>query len=279
MRRAALLAAAVGGGCTFAPGAAFTRVEGGTLDVVWEPGARAVDGATFLTAGGLAVTVEQLSLDVEALTLLELEGADDVTFDPANPPPGYTFCHADHCHREDGALISYAEIRAELAGGDATFTELLTFGLDATADLRSPTRLALGAPAPGPDLGLVTLTQAALSLGAFSLEGLAAPWAGAGDALPAERPDARPVRVALSLGAPLTRGLGLEVSRTGPAVQRVEAVVTVDATFLDGLSPADLPADGALALTDLADPRAAAVRDAVLLSTLEAGLAPAGGAE
>ena len=266
-------------GCTFSPGAAFTRVPGGSLDLLWEPGARALSADTFVTAGGLAVTVDRLELGLGALELLELEGADNVTFDPASPPPGYTLCHADHCHRDDGALISYAEIRAELAGGDATFTSLLRFGLDAAADLRSPASVPLGAPTPAADLGMVTITQVALSLGDFVLEGTIAPWSGPGDAPPVGRPDARPLRVALALDSALTRDLGLEVGRDSPPVQRVEAVVSVDGTFLDGLVPADLPAAGALTLDAADDPRVVAVRDALLITPLEAGLAPAGGAE
>lgn len=42
------------------------------------------------------------------------------TFDPANPPPGYSLCHGGHCHRDDGALIPYDEIEAELQGGGGT---------------------------------------------------------------------------------------------------------------------------------------------------------------
>lgn len=281
-RRALPVAAALAAGlsgCTFSPGAAFTRVPGGSLDLLWEPGARALSADTFVTAGGLAVTVDRLELGLGALELLELEGADNVTFDPANPPPGYTLCHADHCHRDDGALISYAEIRAELAGGDATFTPLLRFGLDAAADLRAPATVSLGAPAPSADLGMVTITQVALSLGDFVLEGTIAPWSGPGDAPPAGRPDARPLRVALALASALTRDLGLEVGRDSPPVQRVEAVVSVDGTFLDGLGVDDLPESGALALDQVDDPRVLAVRDALLTTPLEAGLAPATGAE
>ncbi|MNS53348.1 hypothetical protein D3C72_861010 [compost metagenome] len=38
------------------------------------------------------------------------QAAGSATFDPANPPPGYSLCHGGHCHRDDGALVDYADI-------------------------------------------------------------------------------------------------------------------------------------------------------------------------
>ena len=48
------------------------------------------------------------------------------SFDPANPPPGYTICHNGHCDREDGAQVSYDEVAAELGGGGATASTVAT---------------------------------------------------------------------------------------------------------------------------------------------------------
>ena len=36
------------------------------------------------------------------------------SFDPANPPEGYTLCHGSHCHTDDGKIVSYEEIEKEL---------------------------------------------------------------------------------------------------------------------------------------------------------------------
>jgi hypothetical protein len=47
-------------------------------------------------------------------------------FDPSNPPPGYSLCHGGHCHRDDGALIPYEEIEAELGGGGGVTRPLIT---------------------------------------------------------------------------------------------------------------------------------------------------------
>ena len=34
----------------------------------------------------------------------------EVVFDPRNPPAGYTKCHRNHCHREDGGVESYKQV-------------------------------------------------------------------------------------------------------------------------------------------------------------------------
>lgn len=40
--------------------------------------------------------------------------AAKVVFDPRNPPPGYTKCHRNHCHKEGGGVASYAQVMAEM---------------------------------------------------------------------------------------------------------------------------------------------------------------------
>lgn len=39
---------------------------------------------------------------------------EEVVFDPRNPPPGYTTCHRNHCHREDGGVSSYKQVMAAI---------------------------------------------------------------------------------------------------------------------------------------------------------------------
>ncbi len=34
----------------------------------------------------------------------------EIVFDPRNPPAGYTKCHRNHCHREDGGVESYKQV-------------------------------------------------------------------------------------------------------------------------------------------------------------------------
>lgn len=63
-------------------------------------------------------------------------GSGGATFDPANPPPGYSLCHGGHCHRDDGALIPYEEIAAELEGGSGNAPKVaMTLQTERTVDL------------------------------------------------------------------------------------------------------------------------------------------------
>lgn len=80
------------------------------------------------------------------LLLQSLQGG--VSFDPADPPEGYSLCHNGHCHKDDGTLPTYEQIEAELAGDAAEWTdELRTAAGDAESGggsvglLRSPTAL------------------------------------------------------------------------------------------------------------------------------------------
>jgi peptidylprolyl isomerase len=48
----------------------------------------------------------------------------EVVFDPNNPPPGWTLCHRNHCHHEDGRVASYQQVMTEMGatkmvGGEA----------------------------------------------------------------------------------------------------------------------------------------------------------------
>lgn len=38
----------------------------------------------------------------------------EVVFDPNNPPPGWTLCHRNHCHHQDGRVASYAQVMQEI---------------------------------------------------------------------------------------------------------------------------------------------------------------------
>src|SRR5688572_29228398 len=66
-----------------------------------------------------AVTAAHLDASDIALQAAGSGGAAGGSFDPGNPPPGYGLCHGGHCHRDDGALVAYEDIAAELAGGGA----------------------------------------------------------------------------------------------------------------------------------------------------------------
>jgi hypothetical protein len=43
----------------------------------------------------------------------------EVIFDPRNPPPGFTKCHRNHCHREGGGVASYQQVMDEIGATKA----------------------------------------------------------------------------------------------------------------------------------------------------------------
>ncbi|WP_426731698.1 hypothetical protein [Myxococcus faecalis] len=82
----------------------------------------------------------QVRLDSAALGVSHVElvggsgGGGPTTFDPANPPPGYSLCHNGHCHSDSGALVDYEDIEAELGGG-ASSSVVAALHVDGTLDL------------------------------------------------------------------------------------------------------------------------------------------------
>ena len=40
--------------------------------------------------------------------------SQEVVFDVRNPPPGFTKCHRNHCHRVGGGVASYAQVMKEI---------------------------------------------------------------------------------------------------------------------------------------------------------------------
>ncbi|MEB3197491.1 MAG: hypothetical protein VKP62_09840 [Candidatus Sericytochromatia bacterium] len=116
--------AAMLGACAWVPGTGFATVREVGLELALDaPKGRFDDQRRWKTNQGnrLILAAEGLRLSPGALTLLsEAAAAGPATggaFDPTRPPPGFSNCHGGHCHRDDGALVDYADIEAQLAGG------------------------------------------------------------------------------------------------------------------------------------------------------------------
>ena len=124
----ATLAALSAAGCAWGPGAGFGTVAPGTVSTALNLGPGRQDGSGgWKTDNGyrLAVAEKIVRVYVGQVDLLAPPTASaagtGATFDPAHPPAGYTLCHNGHCHRNDGALIPYEQVQAELsAGGTVT---------------------------------------------------------------------------------------------------------------------------------------------------------------
>jgi hypothetical protein len=111
-------------GCAWGDGQPFATVDAQLSAALEVPADRDLGGGWQQLASGYEVRIDALVVEAEELTLVD-SGTGPSTFDPANPPPGYSNCHGGHCHADDGSLVDYADIEAELAGGGAGATEVL----------------------------------------------------------------------------------------------------------------------------------------------------------
>lgn len=167
-------------GCALDAGESFATLEP-TVKAAYTPVASRDAGNGFQQLA----SDYQLRLDAASLGLSHVEllsaasssgssngGGTGETFDPANPPPGYTLCHGGHCHRDDGALVSYEDIQAELngGGGGATSTLVAALHVDAELDLLASQTLT---PECEPDCELSkgTLSSAHWDVTALRLQG------------------------------------------------------------------------------------------------------------
>lgn len=122
-------------GCAFEDGAPWGQAELSLTVEMPVPADRRV-GDDIRTSTDFLVEIDHFAVTIDAMTLLST-GTDAAAFDPANPPPGYSFCHNGHCHSDDGRLVDYAEITVEAADGQIA----LVGGVDQTVTIEP------GAPA------------------------------------------------------------------------------------------------------------------------------------
>ena len=233
MRRVAWLCAlgcaVAAHGCALEPGEGFARLEPGTLRAAFEIGpARALAENRLLTDEGYRVELARCRLTVRDFELQSLDarsGGGDASFDPADPPDGYSLCHGGHCHAADGSLVSYDEVQARLAGGNAVWKPVARVTLGAELDLLAPSARALARWEPATDLPEVSIARAVLRLEELQCEGRVE-----GDALPA----ARTLEVALPLSAAnLHVSLDQPISRDGPASLAPAVRLRIDGTLFD----------------------------------------------
>lgn len=241
--------------CTFGPGHGFGELEPVIFSAALEPGpARDLGNGEILTHQGYAVKLDSFVVGLDRLELLELQGGSGgATFDPADPPPGYGLCHGGHCHADDGSLVSYADIQAELAGGNAAFVPLVSLETPSTVDLVAGSSATLSPEdpvLPAASLSLLKLTSSSLSLsGQVRRE-------------PADDFSSN-FQVDLPLTDGFSAGMELELGRGEDPVLTLSVALTPDGTLFDDLDFAALSTEGVWTLDSVDAPGADALLAAV----------------
>ena len=124
------------GGCAFDDGLPWGQLDFET-SVVFDGSTRHDDQGRVRTTLSYAVRVDGLEVRLDAVSLEASTSGAAATFDPADPPEGYSLCHNGHCHHDSGALVDYEDIALELAGsgaGGPTVTEVYEGFVTPTAD-------------------------------------------------------------------------------------------------------------------------------------------------
>jgi len=271
MRRGLLLLALLPA-CTFAPGTGFTTLGPSTLDARFEPGAaRDLGDDTLLTDASYEVHFDAMALEIGDVSLMELSGGAGVTFDPSDPPDGYTLCHGGHCHADDGSLVSYAEIQAELAGDSAEWVPVVTLPVGEVVDALAGEVVDLADIQPSPELPLADLALLEIAVTRFTAAGTvtAGPVDGGLDTEVVDLVVDLPVSQ-----ASLAVDLGLVVDLDLAPEVHLEVDLPVGGTLFDELDLAGLVDTDVVTLDDPTTPAGASVVEHLLASELAATVVP-----
>lgn len=165
--RAAALILALAPACAWDAGEPFGEVDG-ALTARWTtPASRDRGDGWQKLASDFEIRLDTATWTTTALALVPAATAA-VSFDPASPPPGYSLCHAGHCHADDGRLVAYEDIAAELAG-DTPPAPVATFTTGAL-DLAAGAQVGLGCDGPCP-LPRTVIGRAELGVASIALAG------------------------------------------------------------------------------------------------------------
>lgn len=216
-----LLAALLLAGCATAPGAGFATLAGGQVAApavlgtgrLDEAGRWKTNNSFRLALDGGKIGVELREVALQAPGLVAAAGGAPVAFDPANPPPGYTFCHNTDCHTADGKVKTFDEVKAALAGGGGAAPGKTLAALKPTiARLDWPLTAAASWTLPGCEPHCF-LPQGMVSKAVLNLARIAA----SGTVVPAAGGEPRPWTLDLPLaGSAFPADVAAEVGLAGP---------------------------------------------------------------
>jgi hypothetical protein len=232
-------------GCAWGPGQGVATLEQAELNLNMRlPTGRLDSTGAWKTNNGtfLQLADNQVTLQDAQFTLLKTEARTGAgtggTFDPANPPPGYGLCHGGHCHRDDGALVDYADIQAEMNQGPGAPQDTPVLRLQAespafAAQINTPVALSFPVCDPHCYLDAGVLSAVRLEVSSLSARGTLR-----------TSPEAAPQPFVLQLPLSGHRwqvrlGPSVVISREGAARHQLQAQLQLPDTLFDDLPWAD----------------------------------------
>jgi hypothetical protein len=245
----ALLLLALAPGCAWHDGEPMGTLTG-TFEARWTQldDRDAGDGWQRL-ASDYEVRVDAATAALGALTLVDV-GEAALNFDPADPPPGYSLCHNGHCHADDGRLVPYEEISAELGG--AAPAPVVTFAIG-ERDLVDAATVELDCGGPcelrRSDVGRVDLEVLGLALGGLVRDTRDPPRLAGEVAWTLDFAPAEPQVVLGRIDLPIDRGhdpditLAAELLLTAKLLDGVDFTAPDTASFPEALAETELALD------------------------------------
>lgn len=131
-RSSLLLALSLVAGCAFEDGVPWGRADF-LVDAAFAPPSSRLDGEALITSSDYRVDLDTVELTLTEANLHVSSSGEVASFDPANPPPGYSLCHNGHCHADSGELVDYEDIVV----GDASSDSVVTQSLRGAVSLKS----------------------------------------------------------------------------------------------------------------------------------------------
>lgn len=216
-------------GCILPPGSPWGEVEASLEASFTLSESRQTESGALKTSNDYAITLSRVAFTLDALAISQVSDAAS-TFDPANPPEGYSLCHGGHCHADDGSLVSYEDIAASLGLSSSGYQVQMPIGAETElSDVSSS--VVLGACSSDCQLEYGALSTVTLSLSAVSLSGLVQ------DATTQGRLPAEGVPFSLEMPLTLTVEAPLEgaADKTSLPLIRLAVVFPLTERFLDGI--------------------------------------------